>query len=200
MVIPRSDIDWVDARQMIESGETYRAVADKYNTTHTNVRARCIREGWKRPPKKTLTQSQAQLDSGVKAHTTGVATPHRNDETAKLIVKALMEGASYSIAAHMAGISIGQLENWRKADERFSVMCNEARSNRAMKLVQWVEKAAERGDSKAAQWLLGKTYPEYRDDEGGGQGGITVIVNVPNPQPAEEKVVEGIIVDHPPKE
>jgi len=193
MVKPRTDIDWQDVRKRIEDGESYRSVAILYNTTHANIRARCLREGWNKPRRATLTSAQAEIDTGIREHTTGVTPTHRNDRVASKIIKNLKKGASYAIAAHMAGITVSQLEHWRKKDERFNNLCQKARGNRAMKLMGMIDKAAERGDSKAAQWLLGRTYPEYNDEQGSSQGGITVVVNVPTPQP--EKVVEGVIID-----
>lgn len=118
----------------------------------------------------------------------GGRPPLFNQERAERLLEAVARGLPYKLAASYAGISYDTFLRWRRrgrgedAPEEFRQFCDQLRlaeGEAAFRLVGRVEEAAERGDWRAAGWILSRRHPEYWG------------ANPTHPIPPEEGMHEG---------
>ena len=79
--------------------------------------------------------------------------------TLKIIYKAIADGLTQRDAAALAGISEDTLSNWKKDNSDFSEEIRKKEIEHKRKLIQIIEKAAERS-WQAAAWRLERKYKE----------------------------------------
>ena len=95
-----------------------------------------------------------------------------NEATKSTILKAISTGATYEIAANLAGVSRSTLNNWlQKGEEQtrgiYSTFLDDFKKAEARCMVAAlvrIKQAADSGTWQAAAWLLERRCPEYRRD------------------------------------
>jgi hypothetical protein len=97
--------------------------------------------------------------------------PCYSQERAERVIEAVRRGLTYKQAAAYAGISYSTLNRWRREGSRaedeqepsefweFWKALEQANGEAAYRLVGCIDSAAEKGDWKAASWILSKRFP-----------------------------------------
>jgi len=87
----------------------------------------------------------------------------------KIILDAIRDGASYTLAAELSGIHYVTLNRWRNAGSYpwgapelrdFCYKLEKAKSEGELNLIKIINKAARKGDWKAAAWQLERRNPQ----------------------------------------
>ena len=76
------------------------------------------------------------------------------------IVRALLQGATYQLAASYGGIHYDTFNEWRKRYPEFSDAVKSAEAGAAVGWLEQIEQAAASGTWQAAAWKLERRYPE----------------------------------------
>lgn len=82
----------------------------------------------------------------------------------RVILEAIGDGQTYSVAATMAGISAGTLSGWVRDESKgeFVVACRAAEARSESRLVAVMHEHAN-SDWRAAKWLLSRRYAHWRE-------------------------------------
>lgn len=104
--------------------------------------------------------AKAQKQAVGKKRRRGASTK-RTPERVAGILKAIEKGLPYKLAAEAAGIHEGTLHEWRQTIPEFSMQVRQAEIKAISRSIECLEKAARRGDWRAATWLLERREPEH---------------------------------------
>lgn len=204
----KPSVDWSDIRRRYQDGETAYAISKSLEGTpgqvsKQGIMKRAKREDWdgtQQATKKWLSATE-KLPSVARMQNPEThqekllaAYGNRTPETLAEILRVVETGIAKTIAARMAGISEDTLRQWEKDDPEVTALIRRAEQQRVVGWADEVNKAAERGDWKAAVKML-ESHPETKEQfapKHGVQGGtnIQVVLNIPRGEP-----VEGIIID-----
>ena len=77
-----------------------------------------------------------------------------------LILKAIAKGVPYKAACQCADLSLFTFNEWRKNDSAFAEKVRRADLEAIGRNVDLIQHAAEKGDWRAAAWLLERRCPE----------------------------------------
>jgi len=77
-----------------------------------------------------------------------------------LILKAIAKGVPYKAACQCADLSLFTFNEWRKNDSAFAEKVRRADLEAISRNVDLIQHAAEKGDWRAAAWLLERRCPE----------------------------------------
>lgn len=187
--------DWKAIEAAIKSGLGYAAVAQEHGISRQAVWKKAMAEGWvseeatdEPTPKGAWLIAVRQTDickaQELRDEGTGTSVvPYGlafDAAAAASVLRAIARGDSEKVAVDRAGVSRGEWEAWKRADEGFGRVVRRARAECAAILRQEIRGHTKR-DWRAAQYLLEKTDDtvEYvNNPEGGGGGGIQVTINV----------------------
>jgi hypothetical protein len=110
----------------------------------------------------------------------------RTPKNAAAILENVELGMPLTRVAKYCGIDRHTLDKWIEDDPIFKQHIDEKRLAFESRQIGFQDKAAERGDWKAAAHLLQQSEKDTYD-QGEQRGGITVVLNVPKP---EETVID----------
>ena len=165
------DIDWADIHLRFINGETIYAIAKslKGQISKQAIMYRQQKEGW-------VKADRVEQEFPVKV---GNEVLDLKDERKALIVQALSEGKTLKVASAKGGISDDTLKRWRDADAEFESIVVRARALQLGCHEDTLSKASERGDWKAAAYILErdpitKEHYHQRDQ----QVGTAIQINV----------------------
>lgn len=153
------NIDWLSIRLRYLNGETAYSISKELGgrPTKQGIAQRAEREGW----------GKARQGKILVYNGNGELTDSRDIQKDK-ILQALMHGASYKLAAAIAGLSKKTLSRWREKDPDFATLVLEARAQRLGKHEQNINDAGDRGDWKASAYMLERdplTRDQYAKQE-----------------------------------
>lgn len=176
-------VDWPEIERRVRAGESFRSIEESLGTvSHQGIAKRARKEGWTEDARKALAATSFKV-----AKTNGKASIERKLE----IIASLEKGTPYKVAAGAVGVCENTLLNWRNEDEAFAAECEAAEWRFVRKNVGRIDSAAERGDWKAAQFLLGKhprSKETYADEKTAGGMNLQVILNIPKPGSIQEVI------------
>jgi len=187
-------VDWQDIERRYRQGETPSAISRACDVTRQAIDKRVKREGWTRVADTPSGRLQLAL-AATPRQTPPLARHHgRSDAAAIDVVKLLEAGATLSQAAAGIGMTPSAFKHWRDADADLDTAVREACAAFGRSQVGNVVAAADRGDARAAQWLLEK-HPGTREEFGGGSGSggptLVVHINVPRNMADMATIMEG---------
>lgn len=175
----KTTIAWEEIRERFKAGESFSALAKAYPVSRQAISARAGRERWRR-------NSDVALETWSQQAATKASLPaalgSRSPENAQAYVECLRKGLSTRIAARRVGMAPETADKWRNDDAEFDAICQAAEHEWIARKVGEVDDAGKR-DWKASWALLEQhplTKPDFQSETKGG-GGITVIINVPEP-------------------
>jgi hypothetical protein len=180
----KPNVDWAYIEQRVRAGDSFRAIEESLpedaRVSHQAISKRAEKEGW------TEAARLAQVASTFKvAESNGKASISRK----LAIIEALEKGVLLKTAAAAVGIAEGTLHQWKREDEAFEAECEAATNRFIQKNLQRIDAAAERGDWKAAQWMLGKhprSKADYADEKQQGGASLNIVLSIPKPGQAQE--------------
>lgn len=109
----------------------------------------------------------------------GAAYP-RTPERLADILQGLAQGASFNAVAKAAGTSAAALTRWRKADEGFDKLCNEAIANAYA--IREMNIASDKDWKAQLAWLRARKHvladPDWQAEQTQGHSGITVNITL----------------------
>lgn len=148
--------DWPTIELMYQQGHSCYSISKRLGgkPTRQGIRKRAVREGWDRAVTGLVTERHRTTD----IVNLGADTPENRER----ILEMLGQGATYSLAAGVVGISTKTLERWRKRDLEFGLMCRAVRQQALARHVANIDKAGDR-DWKASKYLLA-VAPETRGE------------------------------------
>ena len=197
-------IDWAAIEVRVRAGESYRSIAHDFDVSHVAISKQAKRNGWKPSPHDrwlTLTAKSKTAEMLKSPQTEGekkiAAYGKRTPENAAQILAYLEDGASISLAAKSVGIDPRTLAKWQKDDPYLNALIVKARAEHLSSLCADINKAAKRGDWRAAAKLL-EVAPETKHEwnpERTGHANINVILNIPRAPGDGAKVIDGIAGD-----
>jgi hypothetical protein len=79
----------------------------------------------------------------------------------KRLLDAIRRGATFGLACRYAGISTDSLARWRNRNAAFAAELDGAEAEAAIGWLTAIERAADRGDWRAAAWALERRCPEF---------------------------------------
>lgn len=183
-------IDWVAIEARVRAGEAALQIAKDHEVSCQAISKRARKEGWR----KTALQVRAETEFKPAA-VNGKGRP----ETKLAIIHALEKGVQQKTAAGVAGIAEDTLLEWKTRDPAFREECQAAVQRFIQTNLGRVDKAADRGDWKAATWMLGKhpaSKPDYAEDAIGKGGAVlNIILNIPKPGQATIEAAEVQMID-----
>ena len=163
-----SVINWPAIRDAWCAGQSAHSLAKQHNVSHTAINKHHKREGWTR----AVVEHQQEVSE--------VALSQRTLANAQSILDDLSCGVPVHLAAQAVGMSGDDLTTWGEDDTQFAQALSAARARGHVKRIKLIDAAGERGDWKAASWLI-ERHQETRDDFGqrgsSGGGNLTVIFN-----------------------
>lgn len=185
---PKAGVDWLEIRGQIESGLSFSEVAKHHDVTRQAISARARREGW-----------------DLQGETTGV-TPivtwlrnrqwgYINETTVRMILDLLAQGKPEKPSVIYCGITIDRWNQYKKEEPELAQQIEAAKAGGALHSFNVMYEASERGDWKAGERLL--TIGDHKDDyteQDKGQGGLTVILNIPDPKAV--KTIKPVTIEH----
>ena len=183
-------IDWTAVKARFLAGESVHEIAKSYNglITRQSIDKRAKKEGWAARALATIRRSQSLTDSR------GRRTP----ENAQKIISLIAEGISVQKACKSVGFSETTFRSWLEADQDFDAEFHEAKLQWERERVANIARAEGRGDWKASAYRLENhesTRSEYQPKPTGG-GGVTVVLNIPDPAPVVKTINPTGTIDH----
>lgn len=194
MVFPaKPGVDWTLIRAEYEQGASVKSLARTHGLQRSTIQKRRDREGWPGAPGVPKSPEQwrhaaTQLDIVGQDR----AGSKRNTDTVAQILKALESGMPLQAAARLAGMAPETLSRWRQSDQAFTDLCTEATERWHLSRIQDIDKAAKRGDWRAAAYRLERnpTTRETYAQQSQAQQAITVVVNVTRDNPEPVTVID----------
>ena len=197
---PATGIDWNAIKQRVLAGEKYRAISRDLNEqgtkiSHVAISKRSRREGWK-PDVETrfaLETKTAKILETPETHSDKliVAFGNRTPDNLAAICGHVKDGLSPAVAAVAAGMHHDTLENWIRDDPAVGRIINDAAAENIAIAEQDLQASSRRGDIQAIKMLL--RHPmvrdRYEDVNTSKSGGITVILNMPDPKAVEPPTI-----------
>lgn len=178
-------VDWPEIERRYRSGETTTALAAEYPVSRQAIDKRARKEGWAlgQPSGASLATVATFAGDMLPNDRYGLRTP----ENAALALDAAALGMPITGIAARLGMTAPALKAWRDAEPEFSAAIMEAYSRHASRHLNNVGSASDRGDARAAQWLLERN-PVTREAFAGrdAQGGPTLVVNINVPRSIED--------------
>ena len=104
----------------------------------------------------------------------------------RVVLNRLRNGATYQMAADLAGITNQTLSNWRKDDVEFDAKVQKARSGFGYEHLKRLGKHSRNGDATSTRMLV-ERHPSTREDFGRQEqtgSGVTINFNIPRNQAA----------------
>ena len=154
-------VNWNEIKVRWESGESPYSISKDYPVTREGIRKRANKQGWQR--------GEAGQSALIVARATEIVSDeacYRADEnTIAVILEAISEGATESIAAGLAGVDRNTLANWKKKDTKLSNAIKVARCKTLHICAKSMIDAAANGDWKAGHAVL-QVAPETREEFG----------------------------------
>jgi hypothetical protein len=180
----KPNVDWAYIEQRVRAGDSFRAIEESLpedaRVSHQAISKRADKEGW------TEAARLSQVASTFKvAESNGKASISRK----LAIIEALEKGVLLKTAAGAVGIGETTLQQWKREDEAFRVECEAAIDRFIQKNLNRIDAAAERGDWKAAQWMLGKhprSKADYAEEKQQGGASLNIVLSIPKPGQAQE--------------
>lgn len=187
-------VNWIAIKASWESGTTSYQLAKDYPITRQAIDKRAKAEGWSRDA--GFQQPGGWL--GVACQTNIIDEP-RVGATPELlagVLEAVSQGGTQEIAARAAGISPDTLRRWCERDKSLANAIDAAKSQRALKRMQNIDKAGDRGDWKASAYLLERDDLTKASFGGHSSGGVTIVLNIPREPvditpPIEGELIQG---------
>lgn len=176
-----------------ENGETAYALGKLYPVTKQGIEKRAKKEGWLSAVAEGVTNwLTVARSTDIGSDTNRRVTP----EKLAGILQAVAAGAPEGLAAQAAGFRPATLSEWKADDPSLANAIATARSQRALKRIDNIEKAGDRGDWKASAYGLERD-PLTREAfaQHGMGGGITIVLNIPRDDGPAPK---GITIDAEP--
>jgi hypothetical protein len=186
-------VDWRAIEIGFRNGRSARDLAHEFPVSHVAIAKRARKEGW----------TVASVPIGDLVVETAETLPRAykgSDARRQVVLAALAQGLSLKLAAASAGIDYETLRLWRRDDGDFGRACEAAQMRFCASLVGDIEKAARRGDWRAALSLL-ERHAATREDysppaaqRGLNAPQLTVILDIPYPKAATPEE-EAFIID-----
>ena len=197
---PATGIDWNAIKQRVLAGEKYRAISRDLNEqgtklSHVAISKRSRREGWK---PDVETRFALDTKTAKRLETPETAGDHnlilqgkRTPEALVAICRHVSDGLSPPVAAVKAGMSSQTYYEWIKDDPAIKIIIEDAAAQNIATVEEYLQAAGGRGDMQAIKMLL--RHPmvrdRYEDVNASKSGGITVILNMPDPKVVEPPTV-----------
>lgn len=194
---PKAGVDWASIEAMVDSGASYDAAAKaeaslrgaiplSRQAVAQHLKRRQRQRGIVNPDKLPEIDTSERLNNPTcAADLMLIAHAKRTPENAQKILAYILDGLTPNIAAKAVGISDDTMRRWQKDDAAFAAQIDAARGMFAAEQSLNVRKAAKKGDANSAKWFLERHHrDEYGPKDAGSEGrGITVVINVPRPEP-----------------
>jgi len=173
-------VDWQDIERRYKAGEKAREIAHDHDVSRQAIEKRAKREGWRvGQPTSVALATAATLVSGPLAQDRfGLRTP----ENAALVLEMAEDGLPVTAIAAGIGMTPSAFKHWRDAEPALDAAIMEALARHARRHVKNVNDASDRGDARAAQWLLERnivTKGDFGGKEASGGPTLNVVINVP---------------------
>jgi hypothetical protein len=129
---------------------------------------------------KRIVRPQTRDDRRL-ANNRAPRTAKRNLGSMQRVLDMGAAGAPLTLIAKRIGMSRDGLDDWLKSDVEFRRLFDAAQADRALTRVEALDSAAERGDWRAAAWLLERdaaTRDDFRMSEAAGAGAGQIAVQV----------------------
>ena len=193
----RGDIPWNEIRDRFIKGESATAIARDYPVSRQAIQKRAKKEGWEQDGWLAQAQQTPTAKAVAKPETNSAkiiaSLGKRTPENAAELCRLIERGVPHTVAAEAVGMHRDTLKTWRDEDPEVDAMVLAARNRSIARKIERVDEAGERGDWKADSWFLERA-PETRAEFGGsktqGFDGVTVILNVADPNLPEMPVIE----------
>jgi hypothetical protein len=160
-------IDWAAAAADFAAGRSNTWIGKRHNVSRQAVAKRAEKEGWQRTDEgAALAQTRTGkrlFDPREPSDKRLVASGSRSLHTMQRVLDALRLGATRGIAARMVGTDLSNLQRWITDDPEFAAMADAAEADTAIRRIERLEAAGERGDTQADRWLLERS-PATRAD------------------------------------
>ena len=191
-------IPWAEIEQRYRSGEKAMCLATEYDVTRQGIEKRAVKEGW-RGEQRINQLRQATAQEVAKAKPTNLDRQGlRNPENARLAIELAEMGATYAVIAARCGMTPGALNHWRDAEPDFNLALQNGLAMHAESRLGNVNDAAERGDARAAQWMLERnplTRTEYGQAQSAGGPTLNVVINIPDSMSDLADMIDGGIIE-----
>ena len=168
---PKPGIDWSTIEKRIRAGETPVEVAKDFEVSRQAIEQKADKFGW-RPSSEYWSE---KLDD-VRFSENAIA---KRPDTVADVLRRIELGIPLSAIAGAVGVHKQTIDYWKRTDPNFEELVAEARAKWHERKIAQIDQAAERGDWKAATWML-ERHPDTKGIYGGNesQGGLTVVINV----------------------
>lgn len=180
-------VDWPQIARRLGEGDSARSLAREFGISHTAVLKRAHREGWQRRGANGK-PAEPKVPALVTTGTSALALGERTPGNKSMVMADLESGLPVHLAAKCIGMTAKGLENWAKDAPEIQVAAAKGHAKRA----RLINAAAERGDWKAASWMM-ERHPETREDFGqrpAAGGGVTVVFNWSRDEPPKQPTVD----------
>jgi hypothetical protein len=198
----KDGLDWPTIQVRYIAGESASALAREFGVTRQGIAKRAKKEGWWDHDRTTVAAATEAKSDPVTPEPGCPVTPPvapvivtkgkgkspldryglRTTENAELAVKLAMEGKTYAVIAPRLGMTPSALKQWRDDDPAFNTALQDAMAVYVGERTDDITKASQRGDARAAQWIV-ERHPLTRHELGSGRDGggspTIVIMNVP---------------------
>jgi len=195
---PKPNVDWVDVERRYKAGETSRTISRVLmefgiSLSRQAIEQRAERQGWseKRPASSApspVVEAKPRPKIERAKNTRHPAVPaeanRRTEAAAVAVIAAASHGASLPVAASYANLDGEFLQRWLAEDESFRRRITQEMAAKAVRRLELVDEAAERGDVKATMWWLENapiTRTEFGKNARGTAETIKVVLNIRGP-------------------
>lgn len=180
-------VDWPAIREAWCKGESARMLAREHGISHTAINKRVKREGWQRRGANGK-PAEPRLPATCPTRATALALGERTPGNKSMVMADLESGLPAHLAARCIGMTAKEVEAWARDAPEIRVAAAKGHAKRA----RLINAAAERGDWKAASWMM-ERHPETREDFGqkpAAGGGVTVVFNWSRDEPPKQPAVD----------
>ena len=180
-------VDWPQIARRLGEGDSARSLAREFGISHTAVLKRAHREGWQRRGANGK-PAEPRLPATRPASAGTLALGERTPGNMAMVMADLESGLPVHLAARCIGMTATEVEAWARDAPEIQVAAAKGHAKRA----RLINAAAERGDWKAASWMM-ERHPETREDFGqkpAAGGGVTVVFNWSRDEPPKQPTVD----------
>ncbi len=175
-------IPWPEIARRYREGESAYALSKTYPVSKAGILKRAKREGWTRDAAlPTPTPSGGVLALG-----------ERTSQNMRLILEDIAAAVPVNIAAQAVGMTSDGVDAWAIDDPGFAKQLSAAKARGHVKRIKLIDSAGERGDWKAAGWLIerhAETRNEFRSSGNNNQGG-GITINFRFARDADQPIVD----------
>lgn len=189
-------IPWDEVGERYRTGETATDLAREYDVTRQGIEKRAKKEGWDKEHRLAKLRAQAVATIVPAERLPQDRYGLRTQENAEIVVAMAMQGLPHTVQAARIGMSSSALTKWKEDNPDLADAINEGYAIHAAQRAANVNEASERGDARAAQWLLERnplTRADYGQSQDKSGPTLNVIINVP--READVQTIEGEIIE-----